>query len=290
MFPEFPEFPRFPRFPRFLLKKKLKDYFEEDLSLGDVTGVKRIEAWANIISGSEGIVAGVEVASTAFEMFNVEVVYAVEEGSPIEPKDVIMQVEGSSTDIMMAERTVLNLLMKMSGIATATSQMVEKARKHNHSIIIASTRKNTPGFRFLEKMAVSIGGGATHRLSMGDCVLVKDTHVKIAGGVKQAMDIARNADFTKKIEVEVNNTGDLLVAVDEGADIVMLDNMSPQEVKRAIKTLKEKGLRDKVIVEASGGINMENVEDYASTGVDVISSSYLTLSSPPVDLSLEIVD
>lgn len=279
----------FPEFPEFLIREKLKDYFEEDLCLGDVTGVVKTETRANIISEGKGVVAGIEVARTAFEMFNVEPVYAIEEGSPIEPKDVVMQVEGDSRDIMMAERTILNMLMKMSGIATATGQMVQKARKHNPSIIIAATRKNTPGFRLLEKMAVRIGGGATHRLSMGDCVLVKDTHVKIAGGVKQAMDIARKADFTKKIEVEVSNTDDLLVAVDEGADIVMLDNMSPQKVKQAINTLKEKGLRDKVTVEASGGINIQNVEDYASTGVDVISSSSLTLSSPPVDLSLELV-
>lgn len=280
----------FPRFPEFLLKKKLEDYFEEDLSLGDVTRAVKTETRANIISDGEGIVAGIEVARTAFELFNVEIVYAIEDGTSIEPKDIVMQVEGNSADIMMAERTTLNILMKMSGIATTTSQMSESARKHNQSIMIAATRKNTPGFRFLEKMAVSIGGGATHRLSMGDCVLVKDTHVKIARGVKEAVEIARKADFTKKIEVEVSSIDDLLVAVAEGADIVMLDNMSPKEVEQAITTLKEKGLRDKIIVEVSGGIDMQNVEDYASTGVDVISSSFLTLSSPPVDLSLEIVD
>lgn len=280
----------FPEFPEFLLRRKLKDYFEEDLSLGDVTGTLRSDIRANIVSGDKGIVAGIKVARTALEMFNIEIIYSVEDGTPVEPKDVIMQVEGDSRDIMMAERTILNILMKMSGIATATSQMVEKAKKQNPSVIIAATRKNTPGFRFLEKMAVSIGGGATHRLSMGDCVLVKDTHIKIAGGVERAVELARKADFTKKIEVEVNRTDDLLIAVQEGANIVMLDNMSPQEVKKAVDLLNEKELRDKVIIEASGGINMQNVEDYASTGVDIISSSFLTLSSPPVDLSLEIID
>ncbi len=283
-------FPEFPEFPEFLLRKKLEDYFEEDLSLGDVTGVEKTVVRANIVSGGNGVIAGIKVARKALEMFNVEIVYTIEDGSQVEAKDIVMQVEGNSADIMMAERTVLNLLMKMSGIATTTGQMVEKAKKHNPSVTVAATRKNTPGFRFLEKMAVSIGGGATHRLSMGDCVLVKSTHLKIAGGVKQAMDITRKADFTKKIEVEVDNTEDLLIAVDEGADIVMLDNMSPQQVEQALNTLKEKGLRDKVMVEASGGINMENVDEYASMGVDVISSSFLTLSSPPLDLRLEIIE
>ncbi|MFO7966693.1 MAG: carboxylating nicotinate-nucleotide diphosphorylase [Archaeoglobaceae archaeon] len=283
-------FSKFPEFPEFLLKKKLEEYFEEDLLLGDVTEVVRTEIRANIVSGAKGIVAGINVARTALEMFGIEIVYAIEDGSQVEPKDVVMQIEGNSTDIMMAERTVLNILMKMSGIATTTSQMVERSRKHDPSIMVAATRKNTPGFRLLEKMAVSTGGGATHRLSMGDCVLVKSTLVKIAGGVEQAMEIARKADFTKKIEVEVDNTADLLTAVDERADIIMLDNMPPEEVKQAIKTLNEKGLRDKIIVEASGGINMDNVEDYASTGVDVISSSFPTLSSPPLDLRLEIID
>lgn len=280
----------FPEFPDFLLREKLKDYFEEDLSLGDATRVVETDTRANILSGGKGVIAGVEVAKTAFEMFNLEIVYSIRDGDQVEPKDLIMQVEGNSKDIMMAERTILNILMNMSGIATITSKMVEKARKHNSSIQIAATRKNTPGFRFLEKMAVGIGGGTIHRLSMGDCVLVKDNHIKIAGSIKQALGIARKADFTKKIEVEVSNKEDLITAVDEGSDIVMLDNMTPQEVKQAVDVLKEKGLRNKVMVEASGGINMENVENYASAGVDIISSSFLTLSPPPLDLKLRIVD
>ncbi|MFP3909480.1 MAG: carboxylating nicotinate-nucleotide diphosphorylase [Archaeoglobaceae archaeon] len=280
----------FPEFPEFLLRRMLKRYFEEDLSLGEVTGVLKTETRANIISGGKGVIAGVEVARTAFEMFNVDIVYSIGDGDQVEPKDLIMQVEGNSKDIMMAERTILNILMKMSGVATTTSKMVEKAKKHNPPIIVAATRKNTPGFRFLEKMAVRIGGGATHRLSLGDCVLVKDTHVKIAGGVEQAIDIAKKADFTKKIEVEVSSSQDLLLAVEKGVDIVMLDNMSPEEIRQAVQLLQEKGLRDKITIEASGGINMENMEDYASTGVDIISSSFITLYSPPLDLSLEIVD
>ncbi|MFP3946698.1 MAG: carboxylating nicotinate-nucleotide diphosphorylase [Archaeoglobaceae archaeon] len=280
----------FPEFPEFLLRRMLKRYFEEDLSLGEVTGVLKTETRANIISGGKGVIAGVEVARTAFEMFNVDIVYSIGDGDQVEPKDLIMQVEGNSKDIMMAERTILNILMKMSGVATTTSKMVEKAKKHNPPIIVAATRKNTPGFRFLEKMAVRIGGGATHRLSLGDCVLVKDTHVKIAGGVEQAIDIAKKADFTKKIEVEVSSSQDLLLAVENGVDIVMLDNMSPEEIRQAVQLLQEKGLRDKITIEASGGINMENMEDYASTGVDIISSSFITLYSPPLDLSLEIVD
>ncbi|MFW5935805.1 MAG: carboxylating nicotinate-nucleotide diphosphorylase [Candidatus Hadarchaeota archaeon] len=280
----------FPEFPEFLLRRMLKRYFEEDLSLGEVTGVLKTETRANIISGGKGVIAGVEVARTAFEMFNVDIVYSIGDGDQVEPKDLIMQVEGNSKDIMMAERTILNILMRMSGIATTTSKIVEKAKKHNPPIIVAATRKNTPGFRFLEKMAVRIGGGATHRLSLGDCVLVKDTHVKIAGGVEQAIDIAKKADFTKKIEVEVSSSQDLLLAVEKGVDIVMLDNMSPEEIRQAVQLLQEKGLRDKITIEASGGINMENMEDYASTGVDIISSSFITLYSPPLDLSLEIVD
>jgi len=221
---------------------------------------------------------------------NVEIVNSIEDGSEIRYGDVVMEVEGKAKNILMCERTVLNILMKMSGIATVTAKMVEKAKKVNPDIIIAATRKTMPGFRIFEKMAVSIGGGDTHRFSLGDCVLIKDNHIAVAGGLIEAIKFAKAASFTKKIEVEVKSVEDALTVAREGVDIIMFDNMSPNEIREAVKILEKEGLRERIILEASGGITPDNVEEYASTGVDVLSSGYITHSSKALDLSLRITE
>lgn len=277
-------------FPEFLIRKKLLEFLEEDLSMGDITNVPDCIAKAAIISKDNGVIAGVEVAKIAFDIMNVEIVNSIEDGSEIRYGDVVMEVEGKAKNILMCERTVLNILMKMSGIATVTAKMVEKAKKVNPDVIIAATRKTMPGFRIFEKMAVSIGGGDTHRFSLGDCVLIKDNHIAVAGGLIEAIKFAKAASFTKKIEVEVKSVEDALTVAREGVDIIMFDNMSPNEIREAVKILEKEGLRERIILEASGGITPDNVEEYASTGVDVLSSGYITHSSKALDLSLRITE
>ncbi len=275
--------------PDFIIKKKILEYLEEDLYYGDATYTEDKKVRAKIISKDSGVVAGIRVAKIAFESFGINVLNSVEDGDPIGRGDIIMEVEGSSRNILMLERTVLNILMRMSGIATVTAEMVEKARSVNPKVRIASTRKTTPGFRIFEKMAVEIGGGDTHRFGLGDCVLIKDNHIAVAGDLVKAIRLAKSASFTKKIEVEVRSVEEALIAVKEGVDIIMLDNLKPREIKDVVETLEREGLRERILVEASGGITPKNVKKYAKTGVDVISSGYITHSAKALDLSLTVV-
>jgi len=181
-------------------------------------------------------------------------------------------------------------VMRMSGISTVTSKLVKEVKKVNKDVIIAGTRKTTPGLQFLEKEAIKVGGGDTHRFRLDDCILIKDNHIAIVGSVKTAVELAKEyVSFTKKIEVEVESTKDALEAVITGADIVMLDNMNPTEVMNVLNSLENKNLRDKILIEVSGGITPDNIIDYAETGVDVISTGYITHSARSLDMSLEII-
>ncbi len=187
------------------------------------------------------------------------------------------------------ERTVLNILMRMSGIATITSMMVSEAKKVNPRIIVAGTRKTTPGLQFMEKDAIRLGGGDTHRYRLDDCVLIKDNHLALVGDVKGAVEKAREyVSFTKKIEVEVENLDDAIIAANSGVDIIMLDNMNFNDIELVLAALEKKGCRDKVLIEVSGGINLNNIAEYAETRVDIISSGYITHSATALDMSLEI--
>lgn len=211
------------------------------------------------------------------------------EGKTIKAGDVLMRLEGRARSIFAAERVALNLLMRMSGVATATREMLKLARKVNPKVVVAATRKTLPRFSYFDKRAVRAGGGDPHRFGLDDCVLIKSPHIKLTGSVKEAVKRARRASFTKKIEIEVSNAKDALEAARSGADIVMLDNMSPTEVKRAIELLKRAGLRERVLIEASGGIKPANVTSYVATGVDIVSSSYMTFKAPALDMNLEIL-
>jgi nicotinate-nucleotide pyrophosphorylase (carboxylating) len=177
----------------------------------------------------------------------------------------------------------------MSGIATATRRLAEKLRKANLTAKIAATRKTAPGLGYFDKKAVLVGGGDPHRLRLDDMILVKDNHVAIAGSVEEAVKRAKQAvSFSKKIEAEVTSTTDALKAAEAGADIVMLDNFSPKQVKEAVTALKKAGFFGKVLLEVSGGITEENLLDYASAQVNVISMGALTHSVKALDISLEI--
>jgi nicotinate-nucleotide pyrophosphorylase (carboxylating) len=251
-----------------------------------VTCVEGRNVVANIISKDDGVIAGVKVAKIAFESFGIEVFSSIKDGDLVSKGDVVMRVKGNSKDILMLERTVLNILMRMSGIATVTAEMVEKARNVNSNVKIAATRKTTPGFRIFEKMAVEIGGGDAHRFGLGDCVMVKDNHIAVVGDLVKAIRLAKSASFTKKIEVEVRSVEEALIAAKEGVDVIMLDNFKPWEIEKVITLLEKEGVRKKVLLEVSGGITPENVKEYAKTGVDVISTGYITHSAKALDLSL----
>jgi nicotinate-nucleotide pyrophosphorylase (carboxylating) len=177
--------------------------------------------------------------------------------------------------------------MRMSGIATKTHQMLEKARTANPRVRVAATRKTTPGFRYFEKRAVVVGGGDPHRYALDDMVLIKNNHIAVAGGVADAVRTAReNVSFTKKIACEARSLSEVLEAIEAGANIVLLDNFTLKSLREVIRVLKETGLREKVTLEVSGGVNESNIADYATTGIDVISSGALTHSYDSSDFNM----
>ena len=242
---------------------------------------------AKIITREEGILSGVDLASSLFKEFSIKSTIRKFDGEYVGADDVVLDIEGNARTILTVERTVLNIIMRMSGIATITNNLIKKV---DNRVIIAGTRKTTPGLQFFEKEAIRMGGGDTHRFRLDDCVLIKDNHVAIVGSVKTAIVKAKKyVSFTKKIEIEVESTKDALEAAINGADIVMLDNMNPNEVKNVVNALENKNLRDKILIEVSGGINPDNILDYANIGVDIISTGYITHSVRSLDMSLEII-
>ena len=242
---------------------------------------------AKIITREDGILSGVDMASSIFKEFSIKSTIRKFDGEYVGADDVVMDIEGNARTILTVERTVLNIIMRMSGIATITYNLIKKV---DNRVIVAGTRKTTPGLQFFEKEAIRMGGGDTHRFRLDDCVLIKDNHIAIVGNVKTAIEKAKEyVSFTKKIEIEVESTKDALEAAINGVDIVMLDNMNPNEVKNVVNALENKNLRDKILIEVSGGINPDNILDYADIGVDIISTGYITHSVRSLDMSLEII-
>lgn len=276
-----------------IAREKIREMLVEDIGFADVTSEAlvpaRAIARAEIVARQSGILAGVEEAAFAFEELGVHVKATKAEGKTIKAGDVLMRLEGQARSIFAAERVALNLLMRMSGVATATRKMLELARKVNPKVVVAATRKTLPRFSYFDKRAVRAGGGDPHRFGLDDCVLIKSDHVKLAGSVKESVKRARRASFTKKIEIEVSSSKDALEAARSGVDIVMLDNVPPAGAKRAIELLKRVGLRNQVLIEASGGIEPANVARYVATDVDIVSSSYMTFKAPALDMNLEIL-
>lgn len=279
--------------PRRILEKKLQKMLAEDLGLGDITTSlivpDELNVEAEIVAKDEGIIAGIEEAKVLMESLGLSVKAFVSDGEKIRKKQVLMKIIGNGRTILSAERTVLNILSRMSGVATATRKLVEKLQKAGLKVMVACTRKMAPGLLYFDKKAVQIGGGDTHRLHLDDLVLIKDNHVKIAGNVEKAVKKAREkVSFSKKIEVEITSVDDVLVAAKAGLDIIMLDNFSPEQIEKAVQLLKKAGFYGKVMLEASGGISAENILTFASKGVDIVSLSEITASATTLDLSLEI--
>ncbi|MCE5213619.1 MAG: carboxylating nicotinate-nucleotide diphosphorylase [Methanobacterium sp.] len=271
----------------------LINIINQDRGFVDITTQALVEPGLNVkakvISKEDGIIAGMDLVSTLLEEYKISILKNKIDGSQLKENEILLEMEGDARSILTLERSILNFLMRMSGIATLTFEMVKKARKLNPNIIIAGTRKTTPGLQFWEKEAIRIGGGDTHRYRLDDAILIKDNHLALVGDIETALKKAKDyASFTKKIEIEVENLEDALTAANAGADIIMLDNMDPNQIKKVLNLLNMEKVRDKVLIEVSGGINPDNISEYAETGVDIISSGYITHSAGVLDMSLEI--
>ena len=269
-------------------KKALASFLAEDIGKGDITSslLPRKKIFASIISREHGILAGVQYAKQIFVLKGCRVKILKKDGSKIRPNQKIMVISGSAQAILSCERTALNLLSRMSGIATQTNVLVKMIRKINPKVKLYSTRKTAPGLRFFDKEAVEIGGGHKHRMSLDQMVMIKDNHLVVAVSISELIKKARKKHG--RIEVEVENLRDAIVSAREGASIIMFDNLSPKEISKAVGTLKKLHLRDKVKLEASGGINSKNIRSYARTGIDMISVGKITSSVSSLDLSLEV--
>ncbi len=277
---------------RKILEEKLIQILAEDIGQGDVTAAAiippNLTVTANVIAKEEGIAAGIEEAAVLAEHLGLKVKAKAADGDKIENKQVLLEISGDAQTILSVERTLLNLLSRMSGIATATRRLTEKLKESGSKAKIAATRKSAPGLLYFDKKAVFIGGGDPHRLHLDDMILIKDNHLAIIGSVEDAVQKAKAvASFTKKIEVEVTRAEDAVKAAKAGAGIIMLDNFSPKQAKDAAEMLKKAGFGD-VLLEVSGGITAGNLLEYGAAQIDIISMGELTHSVRALDVSLEI--
>ncbi|MFQ3549645.1 MAG: carboxylating nicotinate-nucleotide diphosphorylase [Armatimonadota bacterium] len=268
------------------IEKLVKNALIEDIGCGDITTLLTIPASSNavgIISAKQnGVIAGMELAEATFKSIDEDLVFnsIVSDGACVKPGDQIAEIKGKIRSILCGERVALNFLQRMSGIATLTSMYVNEV-KHTKAKII-DTRKTTPGLRWLEKYSVVQGGGYNHRYSLSDGILIKDNHITASGGVRLAVEAAKKrAPHTLNIEVEISDINQLEDAISAGADAVLLDNMSVDLIKKAVEINN-----GRVLLEASGGVNLSTVKSIAETGVDLISVGELTHSPRALDISL----
>ncbi|WP_294134870.1 carboxylating nicotinate-nucleotide diphosphorylase [uncultured Clostridium sp.] len=269
-----------------IIDKIIKNALEEDIPYGDITAssvvTKGSKAKASLIAKEDGIICGLPVFERVFTILGeVQFTSLVTEGSRVKNGDIIGEVKGDALNILMGERVALNLLQRMSGIATLTNKYVNELKGLNTKLL--DTRKTTANLRILEKYAVKIGGGNNHRFSLSDGILIKDNHIGYAGSIKEAIRLAKeNSSFVRKIEVETESKEDVIEALEAGADIIMLDNMSPSQATEMVKLINGRAL-----TECSGNITLDTVRNYALSGVDFISSGELTHSVKAFDISLK---
>jgi nicotinate-nucleotide pyrophosphorylase (carboxylating) len=279
--------------PRQLILQKFYTMLDEDIGFGDITTSALISSTqlsqGRLFTRESGIVAGMEIADIIFTDFGCSAITHHPDGTEVKADSTLLEVTGPAAILLSIERTLLNLLQRMSGIATATAKMVKQARTHNPKIRIAATRKTAPLLRFFDKLAVIIGGGDSHRWRLDDAVLIKDNHLAFVADIKTAIQSAREyASFTCPLEIEVRTAISAIAAAKAGADVLLLDNMSPQEVSMTVEKLHHLQLPSMPLLEVSGDITPKNVSDYAQTGVDIISMGWLTHSISALNLSLDL--
>ena len=274
---------------RFLIDKYVLSALEEDIGFGDITtdnlATEKDVLEAKLNTRSEGIVCGLKVFERVFKNLSddVEIKFYFKDGDKIKAGDTIAELKGSASAILKGERTALNFAQRMSGIATETRKY-QDAIGEGLKARISDTRKTTPNFRVFEKYAVYVGGACIHRFNLADCAMIKDNHIKLAGSLTKAVEkIRKNISHTHKIEVECDTLEQVKEAIACGADIIMLDNMSCETMKKAVEIID-----GKAITEASGNVNLSTVHAIAEVGVDIISSSAIVAKAPTLDLAIDI--
>ena len=277
-------------------RNRILSYLEEDLGSGDITSEVVIpsdlhaeaEVWCKGTSESV-VICGVEEACIALEICGCHTTKLVEDGAIVTGNQQVIAVKGNAREILKAERTALNLLMRMSGVATESRKYDVLLRKLGVNTLITATRKTSPGMRVFDKKAIATGGGHPHRMGLYDKVLIKDNHIAIVGNASDCVSMARKqVGKNQEIECEVRSEDELISVVLAGADIVMLDNFSAENAKAAMSNLRDMGLRNRVLVEISGGINESNFQDFAQLNPDFISVGSITHSARAVDFSMTI--
>ncbi|MCR8636127.1 carboxylating nicotinate-nucleotide diphosphorylase [Paenibacillus radicis (ex Xue et al. 2023)] len=274
-----------------IINKNLRLWLEEDIGMGDVTTMTTIAKESRskgiIHLKDSGIIAGLQIAEAVFALVDPELEFKakVQEGQDVSYGTIVAEVSGSTRSILLGERLALNLMQRMSGIATRTKQYVDALQ--GLPVRLVDTRKTTPGHRLLEKYAVRVGGGHNHRFGLYDAVMIKDNHIKGSGGIIEAIRAARSQiPHTMKIEIEVESMEQLELALSAQPDIIMLDNMKPEQMRAAVARIKSQAAH--ILVEASGSITLETIKAVAETGIDVISVGRLTYSVQALDISLDL--
>ena len=272
---------------KFYIEEHVKRALQEDIGFGDITTDYLTDEKDTMVcqlnSRTNGIFCGKDVFETVFKVLSdeIEIKFYKHDGDEIKKGDKIADIKGSARYILMGERTALNYIQRMSGIATETNKYVKEIADYKAKIV--DTRKTTPLFRAFEKYSVKIGGGSLHRFNLSDCAMIKDNHIKYAGNIKKAVDKLRNnISHAHKIEVECDTFEQVKEALECRADIIMLDNMSIDEMKKCVDLIN-----GRAVVEASGNVNLNTVKNIASTGVDVISSSAIVARASALDLGLD---
>lgn len=272
---------------KFYVDEHIRMALKEDIGFGDITteNLARENDYlkAELNTRSEGVLCGCDVFKRVYEILSedVKIKFYYKDGDLIKKGDKIADLEGPAKDLLMGERLALNYIQRMSGIATETKRYQDAIKPYKAKV--ADTRKTTPNFRAFEKYAVKTGGGMLHRFNLSDCAMIKDNHIKLAGSISKAVSCLRNSiSFTHKIEVECDTFEQVKEAVTSGADIIMLDNMTIENMKKSVEYIN-----GRAIVEASGNVNLDTINSIAACDVDIISSSAIVAKAPTLDLALD---
>ena len=272
---------------KFFIEEHVKQALQEDIGFGDITTDYLTNEddmmFCTLNTRTDGILCGKDVFETVFKVLSdkIKIRFYYNDGDEIKKGDKIADIEGPAKYILMGERTALNYIQRMSGISTETRKYQDAIGEYKAKIV--DTRKTTPCFRAFEKYSVKVGGGALHRFNLSDCAMIKDNHIKFSGSLTKAVErLKKNISHAHKIEVECDNIAQVQEALNCGVDIIMLDNMTPDQMRECVKLIDSRA-----IVEASGNVNLTTVREIASTGVDIISSSAIVAKAQTLDLGLD---